>query len=378
MIDYNKPITNKDGNPLRILMASHHSCIRVIKRMRALKKLGYAIDGFAHKPAYGVEEFDIFSLWHNERQFKNYIADNMDKYDIIDYSNEPDHPVKWIKDVVGNKKKIIVDVHDLDSVRRGVIPIPERDMFNCADSLIYVSMPIQKMTNKLHKLNIPSIVLYSYCNENTVEYAEEDIPKRHHIIYEGGANPPNDDIANREFAYRSLYDIIKRLVEMGNETHMFCGNITAFSTYQDTGAILYPPTDYDKMMEALIKFKYGILIFNNKDGQKQQVNYTLTNKESEYLHAGLPALTCWCPESEKHVKKHGIGFVFSDIEEIGNCSQLEDQYRQVMNNIKTKRKELVMENYIVLYENLVADTLGLEKKGIPENIQKIHDFEFNE
>ena len=55
---------------------------------------------------------------------------------------------------------------------------------------------------------------------------------------------------------------------------------------------------------------------------------------------------------------------------------LEKYYPEVMENIKQKRKELVMENYIVLLENLYADVLGVERKWIPDHIQKLHDFDF--
>ncbi len=132
------------------------------------------------------------------------------------------------------------------------------------------------------------------------------------------------------------------------------------------------------MMEGLTKFKYGILIFNNEDGQQNQVNYTRTNKEMEYLQAGLPILACWCTESMKHVKKHGIGFTFEHIDEIQDTTQLEDRYLSIMDNIKRKREELVMENFIVLCENLYAEVLNVEKKGIPKKIQKLHDFEFKD
>jgi len=131
-------------------------------------------------------------------------------------------------------------------------------------------------------------------------------------------------------------------------------------------------------MKNLINFRYGVLIFNNEHGTENQVSFTLTNKMFEYLQCGLPSVACWCPESMKFVEKHGIGFNFKHIEEIGNMTQFDNQYLSVMGNIRTKRKELVMENYIVLLENLLAEVLNLEKKGIPENIQRIHDLEFKD
>ena len=349
----------------------------MIKILRALKKVGYKIDGLANRVSYGTGDFDTLSIYQNERQFRQFISNNKETYSGVIWSNEPDPPVKWLREELGDSVPLIVDLHDLDSVRRQMIPIPEREMFNLANGLVYVSSPIRELTNKLHRVTVPTINLLSYCNNDIIlEYDEGQISSRKSLIYEGGANPPEDTELNAIFAYRSLYDIIRKLVEMGNETHMYCGNVTAYESYQDTGAVLYPPTDYDQMMKGLTRFKYGVLVFNNEDGKKEQVNLTLTNKEHEYLQAGLPSLACWCPESEKHVAKHGTGFVFKHIDEIGDCSRLEEKYFEIMDNIKIKRKELVMENFIWKLENLFAKVLNVEGKGIPDNIRKINEFEY--
>lgn len=375
--DFKKPILNKDKKPLTILETAAHHCIRCVKKSRALRRLGYVTHGIGNRVSYGTDEYDTYAVWHNERQFKNLVKMYVDQgIDIIEWNNEPDHPVIWIRDVlkdmnVEDRVKIISDMHDLDSIRKKYIPLEERHMFNASDGIIYVSLPIEKITNDLHQLDKPYVTLYSYCNEGAVDVDWSKLDERRGLVYEGGANPPDDQALNQIFSYRSLYGIIKGLVDMGNEVHCIFGNITAFNTYQHTGAILYPPTVYDKMMEMLTKFKYGILIFNNEDGKKDQVNYTLTNKAQEYLQAGVPSLACWCPESEKWVKKHGIGLTFKHITEIGNVSQFERKYREVIDNIKKKRNELLMENFIWRLENTYADVLGLERKKIPEKIKQL-------
>ena len=385
MIDYNKPILNKEGEPLKIGEIAAHHCIRVIKKSRALKSVGYKVYGAGDKPSYGTDEHDVYFLYNNKKQFKNTIRMMVNEgVDVIVWNNEPDHPVEIIRNVlkemnVEDEVKLIADLHDLDSIRKEIIPIPERQMFNLSDGVVYVSQSIQDITNKLHCYTKPNITLFSYCNKDIHNYDfDKSIPNRQGIVYEGGANPPDDDQLNLQFSYRSLYGIIKRLVELGNQTHMFCGNLSAFNTYQNIGAIVYPPTMYDKMMENLIKFKYGVLIFNNEDGQKQQVNYTLTNKMFEYLKCGMPSLACWCPESEKYVKKHDIGFTFDHIDQIKDCSQLEEQYLDKIKTIKQKREELVMETFIHKYENLFAEVLGVEKKGVPKHIKSSHIFEYGQ
>ena len=381
MQDYDKPQL-KNGEPLKLLECASHHCIRCVKKGRAFKKLGYEVHGMGNRISYGVNDYNTYVVWQNERQFKSSIKAYIDiGVNAITWNNEPDLPAIWIRQVITdmNKQddvKLVSDLHDLDSVRRKLIPLEERKMINISDGLIYVSLPIEKETNELHKIIIPTTTIYSYCNEGIIEYDEDKIGERSAIVYEGGANPPEDTELNKVFSYRSLYDIMRKLVAMGNEVHMFCGNVTAVEPYSTIGVVCYPPALYDEMMKGMLKFKYGVLVFNNHDGKKDQVNLTLTNKMHEYLQCGIPSLACWCPESEKYVKKHNIGFTFNHIDEIGDCSQLNDHYIDVMNNIKTKRKELVMENFISRVENLYAEVHGIEGKSVPKRIQKLQDLEY--
>ena len=382
MQDYSKPVIDENGNHLKMLEVGLYTCIRVVKKARAFNKLGYTVYGMGNKDVYGADDFATYSVWHNEKQFKECIRNYLNLgVKIVSWNNEPDQPASWIRQVINemgmqDKVKLVCDLHDLDLIRRKLIPLPERELFLAADGLIYVSLPIQEIANRIHQVRVPNTCLYSYCNDGIVEYEDKDIPNRKALIYEGGANPPDDVELNNVFPYRSIYHIMKRFVEMGNEVHMFCGNFSAFETYQHIGCILYPPTHYDEMMKSLIKFKYGLIVFNNENHTEDQVNLTLTNKMHEYLQAGIPSLACWCQETEKYVQKHNIGFTFNHINEIGNTKQLDDKYNEVVQNIRIKRKELVMENFIVRLENMYAKLLGLEEKGIPDNIKQLHQFEY--
>ncbi len=378
MIDYDKPILNKRGKPLVLLEAAAHHCVRCIKKSRALQKAGYTVHGMGNRVSYGTDGYETYQVWQNEKQFKSEIKAYIDLgVDVITFDNEPDYPVKWLREVIGDREiPLVVDLHDLDSIRKNYITKEERHIFNVADGIIYVSQSIQEITNKLHKFDKPNIVLYSYCNEGVVDYDPNLIHERKGVVYEGGGNARDDERQNQVFPYRNLYPIIKKLVDQGWETTMYCGNVSAYNSYQYSGAKLFPPLPYDEMMEKMTKHKYGVLIFNNKDKKQDQVNYTLTNKFFEYVMCGLPSLACWCPESMKLVDKWGVGFTFEDIEEIIPGANFEDKYLEVMDNIEEARKQLVMEHYIWKLEDLYAELLGVEKKGIPENIRKLNEFEY--
>lgn len=144
------------------------------------------------------------------------------------------------------------------------------------------------------------------------------------------------------------------------------------------GIVLYPPTDFSEMLQKMTEFKYSILIFNNPGATENQVNWTTANKMWDALTAGIPSLACWCSEGEKYVDKHGIGFTFKDIKEIGDCSQLEDKYESVIETIKQKRQEILFENQLWRIENLYAEVLGTEKISIPENVKKLSILEHGE
>lgn len=382
-IDYDKPILNKDGNPLKLFEVAKHHCIRCIKKARALKKIGYEIHGMGNKVSYGVNDYETYTVWKNERQFKNAIRDRINLgVDCITWDNEPDMPSVWIREVINemgvqDKVKLISDFHDLDSVRRleNIIPKPERLMINASDGMIYVSLPIQKMTNKLHSIEKPNICLYSYCNKDIVD-VDWKIERKIAMVYEGGVNAPDNQDQNRIYPYRNLFPIFMQLIKQGNEVHAYVGNSDAFLAGQHTGVVLHQPTEYDKLMEELLQYKWGLLVFNNEKDTEPQVRYTLTNKAQEYLQAGIPSLACWCKESEKWVEKHKIGLVFDNIQDIMNCSVLEEKYNDLVENIKTKREELVMENFIWKLENLYAEVLSVDKKGIPNNIKEFSIFEY--
>jgi hypothetical protein len=386
MIEYSDLILNKDGKPLRILQIGKHTCIRVIRISEALISTGYEVDVLTNKISYGVNKFDMIGFWFDEKQFKKYIKETLGKYDIYEVHNEPDVMIRWVRDVVGDRDdiKIIHNAHDVDLVRRKVIPIPERQAFNAADAVIYVAEPIRTLCNDLHKVKVPTMVLYNYPTQSMIDDTKPNwnIEQRQGLVYEGGVNPIDKSQASEEinkiYPYRNLFHIFQQLIAQGNEVHVYAGNSTAFNTGQHTGCVLHPPTVFNQLLVELTKYRYNLLIFNNEKGTEDQVNFTTPNKMWDALASGLPSLGCYCRETMKYLEKHNIGWVFNNIAEISNCSQLEDEYEQMIENVKKKRNELIFERQIWRTENLYAGILGVEKKGIPDDIKKQAIFEYGD
>ena len=382
-MEYTDLILNKRGIPLKILMVGKHTCIRVIREAQALKSVGYEVDLLTNKISYGTDIFDQVGFWHSQEQFTNFLTERRNKYDIIEVHNEPDFMMVWAKQVVrGNKKtKVIHNAHDVDNIRRKFIPIEERMAFKIADGVIYVSSPIQTICNNLHSIESPTMVLYNYATQKMVDSVNMSFTnKEKTLVYEGGVNPigssPNIVEMNRVFKYRDLFPIFQKLIEMGNEVHIYPGNADAFNTGQHTGVILHPPTVFDKLLPELSQFKYNLCIFNNVDGKEDQVNFTTPNKLWDGLCAGLPTIGCYCKETEKYIDKHKIGWTFPNIEDIGDCSKLEEDYLGIINNVEEKRKELVFERQVWRLENFYAKLLNVKGKKVPVDIKTQAEFEY--
>lgn len=361
-----KLILNKEGNPIRILMVAAHTCIRVIKEATALMKRGYVVDILTGKLSFGIENFDRVYYWDSQnpvvgiRQLKSMLPVLKDSYDLYVWHNEPDFPVRMMYEA--GIFPIIVDAHDLDSVRQNMLTIDEVDMFKYANGVVHVSKPVHDWANKIHNYTKPTTILYSFCNNNVVSYNEEIDSHRRGIVYEGGANPPSDASGFGEsFRYRSLYPICKKVVEMGNDLTMYIGNSDALISYSDFGATILPPTDYLEMMRGMTKFKWGLVCFNNADGTQRQTNMTLTNKMFESIMAGLPVIVFGAHETARVVNELGVGIVLENLEDLGNVEENYGHlYPQLKCNVDRVRKDLVMEKNIWKLENLYREVIEIK------------------
>ncbi len=329
--------------------------------MRALKKKGYKIDVLTNKLSYGTDEYEKIFFFHTRDNFKNVLSDKLitSQYDIFHCHNEPD----WLLTVAHNVgcKPLIHDVHDLDSVRflrDNMTSLDEIRAFNAAAGALFVSEPIRESAITLHEYDKPTAVLYHYCNDDLLKlYDTENDNVRTGIVYEGGANPPVED-SQTPFRYRSLYHHMKHIVEMGNELHMYIGNMDGFEAYQDIGAFVFPPTVYDEMMTGMAKRKWGALVFNNENLTEAQTNLTTMNKAYEYIMAGCPIIIMGAPEQARVLKKYGVALELEKMADLGNVEQKWGHlYPKLKANVDRARVLLTMERHIYIVEKLYKKVL---------------------
>ena len=340
---------------IRICYTSQHACIRTIKISRALIATGrYEIHMISNQVSYGTQFADKYSFYHNKTQFDNLIRD-IDA-DVWIHANEPNAQLNWIR-AIKPDAKIVLDAHDLDSVRQGLIPIDEYKAISNCNGIIFVSKEMQDYICDLHKdqlRNKPSVVLEHYCNQEFIDKPLPPVSQRRGLVYQDGAqSPPYKD---KQFKYRHLYPIFKQLVAQGHELHIMAGNADVIRTYTDIGAYLYPPEVYNKLMEKLTLKKWGLCVFNNGDLSQLQVNLTLTNKHFEYIACGLPVIVFGAPATANWIKKYGGGLCFDKLEDI-TPEILEKEYPRVKAEVDKLRPEYSMEKHIGVLDKFLEDLI---------------------
>lgn len=333
-----------DNKKIKICYTSQHACIRTIKISRALMATGrYEIHMVSNQVSYGTQFADKYSFYHNMTQFDNLMRD-IDA-DVWVHANEPNHQIQHIRKVRPDAK-IVLDAHDLDSVRQGIIPLDEFKAISNCDGIIFVSKEMQDFICDLHKdqlRNKPSVVLEHYCSQEFIDKKLPPASQRRGLVYQGGAqSPPYKD---NQFKYRHLYPIFQQLVKQGHELHMMAGNGDASRTYANIGAYVYMPEVYPKLMEKLTFKKYGLCTFNNPKLDQLQVNLTLTNKHFEYIACGLPVIVFGAPATASWIKKYGGGICFDKLEDI-TPEALEEAYPKCKAEVDKLRPEYSMEKHI--------------------------------
>lgn len=338
---------------IKIFWTSEHCCIRVIKLALALMRTGrYEIHHAARQQSWGAWLFDKFSLYHNKKQLENLLRDS--NADLFIHSNEPCWQLNEIRKIRPNDP-ILLDAHDLDSIRQGFIPIHEQRALTNCDGVLFPSVQCQEYIVDLHKEQLrdkPTAALEHYCSSDFVNDRDHDVPidQRIGLIYQGGAQPP--PYKNPMYRYRQLYDIFKQIVDQGNEVHLVFGNPDATVGYNNIGAFVHQRLEYNNLILELRKHRWGMVVFNNGDGSQLQVNLTRTNKEQEYLTAGMPLIVFGAPATAEYVKHYDIGLVFDKLEDI-RPEVLDAEYDRLRVNVEKLRPGLTMESHIHRLEDLI-------------------------
>jgi glycosyltransferase involved in cell wall biosynthesis len=114
----------------------------------------------------------------------------------------------------------------------------------------------------------------------------------------------------------------------------------------------YEPKKFEELFADYNKYDYGLVLYSPKEDQLNR-SLTISNKLLEYLACGIP-VACTDLEAPKlFLRKHNVGFVFSDARDLAKKIKNSD------NTFTIRQHEFLMENHIFkllkFYEDIVSD-----------------------
>ena len=330
---------------MKVLMVSEHCCTRVIKEGIALLKAGIDVAFMQKRHANPNFKPMLPNIMYytTVNQLVEKLHSIID-VDIIHVHNEPD----WLGHVCKSQRPdlpVVFDAHDLFSVRIGE-KTPDEDMsFKLCDAFVYPSQRYLNHSLKCHAIeNRPNIVIYSMVNQEFL--CDAPLPRVNALVYEGGLRiKEREEDVPEEFQYHTYRDyrqLFFNLSKVNIPVFAFCANPDVVDEYIKTGAMLYPPVEYNYLIQSLSRFSWGLA---GGPRPHPQWDAAMPNKLFEYLAAGIPIITLNASEVSEFVEKHCVGVTVKDYKEIEYVfRQLNSDYYRAI--VQSKREMFTMENEI--------------------------------
>jgi hypothetical protein len=351
---------------LKIVAISGHNCIRVHKLNLPLLELGHDIHLIARKQVSFTEFYRTFSHYADIGQCIESIKLHSDA-DIFHCHNEPSWFVCAVKETFPNKP-VVLDVHDTfltrttsaeadEAYSKGLphvrITTEERNNFQLADALVFVSDEVRKATMGEFSLGQTSIVLPSYVPANLYQYHTKEWMGG--LVYEGRVTLPEENKElnlNTGANYCDYEEVAREAKKTGIDFHLYAGREDEpFKKIYEEEAFIHPGYDYKNLLRQISRHDWG-LVGNSINGP--QWNMTLPNKLFDYLASGVPSVCINASASAKLVGEHGIGMEVSSMEELAKRWR---EHRSFRNNLWKKRRELSMDSNIYKLTDLYKGLL---------------------
>ena len=213
---------------LKIVKVTDHCCFRLTKEALALQSLGHEVHVITKKIAPFADRYSSVIYYTNQDQLLAGIKLHSDA-DVFHCHNEPNWLVTAVKSIFPNKI-VVLDAHDSflirwsenetspDAVR---ISVNERDNFQLADGMVFVSQPMARICRKTFGLEKqPYAVLPSYIPKEF--YRIDAFRWIGGIVYEGRVDIPEDmEGYARFFAYCDYRKLAKQLKHIGIDFFLF-------------------------------------------------------------------------------------------------------------------------------------------------------------
>ena len=334
---------------MKIAMVAGHACIRVQKMALPLLEKGHTVHLLAHKRPVFWEHYDSFMQAASTRQFLEAFKVYEDKVDLFHCHNEPSWFVTALKEIT--KKPVILDVHDswLSRMTQDElqfereknkdteafrISVEERNNFQLADGLVFVSKPHSDIVTKEFDLLQPNLILPSYVPNFAYSYQAGTSQWLGGVIYEGRVDIPDETKNGSKwhgFRYCVYLDLAKKFKEKGIPFHLYPGrDLSLDQKFIDTYgqyAILHQAKEYSKLLNSICVHDWGLV--GNLD-YSPNWEVALPNKFFEYIAAMVPVVSMNASGVSDIIKEHGIGISVSSVEELMDRWMEHEQCRKAL------------------------------------------------
>ncbi len=328
---------------MRIIIVSHHTCGRVLKICRALKKVGYELHLVANRIPADRNIFDSLSYYHNAKDLETTLNLFSDK-DVYHVHNEP----SWMATVIRTKypkARIILDMHDSNYWRVEGMEWYEEDVaMQSADALVITS---ESMKNSLFKYGKPTIVIPSAILKEDFRYGSW-----HYwggLVSQGGHSLPNEENPLESWRdYTALYTLLKGRKQVFAYSPMFRKGSELDKHYISLGAKLGTYT-HQALLDEMGKHDWSLVGNLKKD---RIWDLALPNKFYDSMAAGIPVVNFGCKEVTKLVDEYKVGINVDTVDE------LIERWGERMNrryDVHRHRMEFTIERHIPKLEKLYGE-----------------------
>lgn len=351
---------------MRIVFASHHCCVRVVKEGLALMSLGHEVVFLQH--TIGNASFAPYlpniRMYTDLEHFGNIVKGLDPNYiDLIHCHNEPDALIIAAKE--NTQIPVIYDAHDLVTVNKPMFtnlhPNEQRAVLLC-DGMVVPSRAYKNYIEQRYFFAKPIDVIVSMCNEWMLDLIKKKpkLARINGIVFEGGVAriKQNGKLVGGEWnKLRDYRPLVKELNELGIPMHFYVSNPSCAPHYHAVGAEITNFLFFNEMLHKITRYDWG---FCGTYYPHQQWDWAMPNKLFEYICAGIPVIVMNAAECAEFVQDLEIGIAVKDVQEIKDRYSEHEHFRE---NVLKVRENLLMERHIGELEKLYMRVLGKPDYG---------------
>jgi len=316
---------------MNVLFVTFHCCVRAFKSaMGVLAYDGTRVHTMAARCSNTTFQLGLPGITYyiadpeNLKYSLQAVRDHYGPFDVVHVHNEPNWPVLAVRDVFADTP-LVLDCHDLDSMRRGGTALPpegaqgawEREAIAAADALVFPSHAYQERTAALYGLTKPARVVYSAVPTGMI--GMQQLPRIGGLVYQGG-------LADVSVIYRDYRHMFATLSRAEVPVHCYPTGLSPelVEHYGAAGAVVMPTVSYATLLMQLSRYDAGLV---GGPVDHPQWHMAMPNKLFDYLAAGIPVIVHKADECARFVREHNVGVVVDTVRDIPDAMQAINAYR---------------------------------------------------